>query len=880
MFDLEKAIAFWRSGLEHRRALSTDDLDELEQHLRDHTAALVAAGRPARAAFSEALGAMGDYASAEAEYRKVRWGKLRRERQITDELAWRSAMLKNYLKVTLRNLWRHKSYTAINVLGLAVGLACCLLIGLYVYHEWSYDRFHENAERIYRLAQEQRTDATRKIALTSGSVGPELEREVPEVEETMRMAARTPAVHRSRETFFDQRMILADQSFFDVFSFSLLRGDAEAALAAPFSLVLTKAAAERYFGGEDPVGKTLALSGDDSSSVYTVTGIMADVPANSHLQFEGVISFATIEATNPESLESGARYWTYVLLEEGVDPAVMEAKLDAFLERRYGAEALEQLTYFLQPLTDIHLRSDVSFDVHQGGSASVVYVLAVIALFVLLIACINFMNLSTARSGKRAKEVGLRKVLGAYRRGLVGQFLSESVVLALLSMLGALLLAGLAFPAFSALADTAFRVGMLFRVPVLLALLGVALMVGVLAGSYPAFVLSAFQPVRALKGEKAQTGGGARFRQGLVVFQFTLTIALLAATIITFQQLDYVRAKDLGFNEAHLISVPIYGGAQQAERLRNAWSGLPGVAEVTTDSRSSVSGLPKRYVGREGTDSSFVMVNFFNVAANYADAMDIDLVAGRTFSPEIASDSAEAVLVNEAAVRTLGWASPEEAVGERLRFVKNEWRIIGVTRDFHHGSLHEEVEPVLIQWRSQSARRLLVRMRPERVQETLAAMNTSWQSFEPKRPFIYDFLGDMLAQLYEDDRKQGRLFGFFSGLAIFIACLGLFGLTSFATEQRTKEIGVRKVLGASITSVVVLFSKEFLKLIGIAFVIAAPVAYVAMDWWLGRFAYRTSIGVAVFLSAGAAALGVALLTVGYQSIKAATANPVDALRYE
>ena len=879
MFDLEKAIAFWRSGLKHRPPFSAEDLDELERHLRDHVEALVRDGRPAQAAFAEALEAMGDYATAEEEYRKVRWGKLRRQRKVTDELAWRAAMLKNYLTVTLRNLWRHKGYTAINVLGLAVGLACCLLIALYVYHEWSYDRFHEKADRVYRLVQEKRTDAARKIALTSGSVGPELEREVPEVEETMRMTTRAPAVRRGSDVFFDQRMILADQSFFDVFSFPLLRGDPETALVAPFSLVLTEPAAERYFGGEDPVGKTLALSSDDSSSAYTVTGIVADVPAGSHLQFDGVISFATIEATSPESLESGSMFWTYVLLEEGIDPAVMEAKLDAFVERRFGAGALEHLTYLLQPLTDIHLRSDVSFDVHEGGSASAVYALAVIALLVLLTACINFMNLSTARSGERAREVGVRKALGAYRRGLVGQFLTESVVMALLAMLGALLLAGLAFPVFSALAGVAFGVGTLFSAPVLLALVGVALVVGLLAGSYPAFVLSSFQPVRVLKGETAQRGG-ARFRQGLVVFQFTLTIALLAATIITSQQLDYVRAKDLGFDEERLISVSIYGGARQAQRLRDAWAGQPGVAEITADSRRSVSGLPRRYVGREGADSSFVMVNFFNVAANYTDVMDIDLVVGRAFSPEIASDSAEAALINEAAVRTLGWASSEEAVGERLRFVKNEWRIIGVTRDFHHGSLHEEVEPVLIQWRPQSVRRLLVRVRPEQVGETLAAMNASWRQFEPERPFTYDFLGDMLAQLYEDDRKQSRLFGLFSGLAIFIACLGLFGLTSFATEQRTKEIGVRKVLGASVVSIVVLFSKEFLKLVALAFVVAAPVAYVAVDWWLGRFAYRTSIGAGVFLAAGAAALGVALLTVGYQAIRAATADPVEALRYE
>jgi len=409
--------------------------------------------------------------------------------------------------------------------------------------------------------------------------------------------------------------------------------------------------------------------------------------------------------------------------------------------------------------------------------------------------------------------------------------------------------------------------------------LAAALFIGLLAGSYPAFVLSGFQPAEALRGQMRRQGKGVRLRQGLVVFQFTVTIALFAASTIAFRQLDYVRTKDLGFDKEHLIAVSVPGGRQVVERLQEAWSRLASVREITADSRVSAGQSGSRLFGRE-TDTSFVEIRYFYVADNYIETLDINVTHGRAFSPEIASDSTGAALINKAAVHLLGWSEPEDALGERLKFFRNQWQIIGVMDDFHHGSLHKQVEPLLIQWQPRSLRRLLVRTYPEQVAPTLAALGAIWREHIPDHPFSYAFIDDMLAELYADDQTQGQIFGLFAAIAIFIACLGLFGLVSFSAEQRTKEIGVRKVLGASRANILLLISKEFLVLFGLAFLIATPVAYLAMSRWLESFAYRTTMGVEIFLLAGLAALTIALLTVSYQSIRSATANPVEALRYE
>ena len=776
------------------------------------------------------------------------------------------------LKTLTRSWRRGRRYTAINVLGLAIGIACCLLIAQFVHHEWRYDRFHENRDQIYRLAQEMRLGTTQRIALTAAQNGPALAEQIPEVTDYVRMARRVTTVRPGADVFAEQRLLLADASFFSVFSFPLLRGTAA---DAPHTVVLTESAARRYFGDADPLGQPLPVDFGETTD-FEVTGVMADPPPHSHLQFDAVLSFATL--ANGGTFPNGRQFWTYLLLTPEADPAAMPEQLTRFVETTFGEAATAQLTYFLQPLTDLHLRSEVRFDIHQGGSEAIVLVLALVAVFVLLLAAINFVNLATARASERAKEVGVRKVVGAGRSELMRQFLAESVLLTLLATTLGVGLAALVMPAFAAFAGRTFAAGF-FSGPMLLGLVGGAGLLGLLAGSYPALVLSRFRPVQVLKGQRLLAGGNVAFRQLLVGVQFVVTLGLLAATYLTFQQLDYLRGKDLGFETAHVVSVPAPGGAAQVEQLRQAWATLPGIEAMTADSRGGFDGLPRRLVTREH-DTTYTMVNFFFADEHYPDVLAMDLVAGRTFNAARGTEAAQAILLNEAGVQALGFASPASAVGQRLQFRNNRWEIVGVVADFHHGSLHQAIEPVFIQLRPQALRRLLVQLRPEGWQATVAQMEAAWAEVEPERAFSYAFVEEALAALYAEDRRLGQVFGLFAGLAALIAGLGLFGLISFATARRMKEVGVRKVLGASVGSLLWLFSATFLKLLVAAFLIAAPLAYLGMDRWLGTFAYRTEIGAGAFLFAACAVLLLACLTMGFQTLRAARRNPAEVLRYE
>lgn len=785
-------------------------------------------------------------------------------------------MLKNYFTTAWRGLRKRPTYTAIHVLGFAVGLACCLLIGLYVYHEWSYDRFHENGNRIYRIAQEQRLNTTRRIAVTPASLAPDLKQNFPEIEATVRFSRRTVTVKQGEQTFINQQMLYADASVFQIFSFPFKQGNPHEALAAPHSIVLTETAARRYFGEENPLGKTIAINTGAPASVYTVMGITADVPSNSHLQYEGLRSFAELEQSLTEQRRKASMFWTYLLLRKGTNPTALEADFPAFIEQGFGEGVSKMLSYELQPLTDMHLHSDLLFDNAGEGSANTVYILSAVVLFILLMAFINYVTLSTARSGERAREVGIRKAVGAQRQALVAQFLTESVILTILAVLLAVLMVWLVLPIFSAFMGVPVAHSIPGGTSAALGLLGIALLLGLLAGTYPAFVLSNFSPAQVLKGAFGRSGSNARFRQLLVVFQFTVIIILLAATMIAFRQLDFVRQKDLGFNIQRVVGIPIPGGAKQLEQIQQAWSEVPGIVEMTAVSRyQGIGNPPMRLVGDE---ESPVSVNWFDVADNYVEVMGIEMLAGRDFSLEIASDSTDAVLINASAARVLGWTAAEEAVGQQLRGVGGT--IIGVIDDFHFASLHKPVEPLVLRWRPSSLRRILARIEPTQLQETLTRLEDSWKRHIPHQPFTYAFLDDLQVQLYEDDEQLSQVFGLFALLAIIVGCLGLFGLVSFATMQRAKEVGVRKVFGASISSVVFLFSKDFLKLVAVAYVMAVPIAYFAMDHWLEGFAYRISIGVSTFLWLGVLTLALTLLTVGYRSLKAASANPIESLRYE
>ena len=891
MFDLDKAIAFWRSGLEHRRALSTDDLDELEQHLRDHTAALIADGRPARAAFSEALGAMGDYTTVEVEYKKVRWGKLKRERKLKDELAWRFAMLKSYAQIAYRTLKRHKGYTAINVLGLAVGMAACLLIGLYVQDELSYDRFHERADRVYRVANGLLfMDRESKTAITPGTMGPALLEEVPDVEAFVRLddyGTQQPIlIRRGHERFYEESFILADSSFFDLFSFPLAAGDPSTALKEPHSVVLTPAMAQKYFGEEDPLGQTIEVGDLFGEQAFRVTGVFADAPHNTHLRFDFVGSFSTL-GSNAEASWFSLNYLTYVLLREGAPPERVQEQVRAVVERHAGGNEMMQYTPFLQPLTSIHLHSRIENELGPNGDVRYLHLLSAAALVLLLIACINYMNLATARSAMRAKEVGMRKVVGASRSQLVGQFLGEAVLLSLSSFGAALALAAATLPFFSALTGKplGLDVGGGFVAGLALSVLAV----GLVAGSYPALFLSGLRPALIVHDAARPSRRRAYFRKVLVVAQFAAGVGFIASTLVIYRQLDYIQNKRLGFDKERVVVVPLWNFdlMKKADVLKEQLTQDAHAQAVAATSGLPGHVVPERGVRPEGIggEDASQMTQVLAVDFDLHRVLGFDVAEGRFFSPQFATDTSDAVVVNEAAVRQFGW---EEPLGKRVWINSEEaGAVIGVVRDFHTASLREAIEPVVMRAATGDlsaagdlARYLVIRIRGADVAEALRSLEARWDAVEPDRPFAYSFLDEDMEALYAAEQRLGWIAGTFAALAVFIASLGLFGLAAFAAEQRTKEIGVRKVLGASVASIVALLAKEFVMLVGVAFVVAVPVAYLAMRRWLEGFAYRIDLGVGVFLLVGALALGIALLTVSYQAVKAAQADPVKALRYE
>jgi putative ABC transport system permease protein len=803
-------------------------------------------------------------------------------------------MWTNYLKVALRTLRRQKGYVALNVLGLALGLVCCGFIGLYVQDERSFDRFHERAERIYRLTRETRTAGRDDAeAVTSAPMAPVLAAELPGVERAVRVVRSGGLLERgegaARVRRQEDALAYADAAFFDVFSFPLVDGDPRRALAAPGAVVLTETLARVYFGDADPMGQALRL---DNTTTLTVTGVMRDVPANSHLTFDAVVSWATWEAgaraTDNEWLLDGwnANYlYTYLLLPEGAAPGRVEAALPAFVERHLAehvGQLFEHYALRLQPLPAIHLGPALTAEPSPTTDPARLYVIALVGAFILLIACVNFVNLATARAAQRAKEVGLRKAIGAWRGQLVRQFLAESVLVSAAAFVLALVASQLLLPGFDALAGK--EVGSLWAhgglYPLLLGAL--ALVVGLGAGSYPAFVLSGFRPAAVLRGPFRSSRQGALLRQGLVVFQFAISIALIAGTAVVYTQLRYMRSQPLGFSEDPLL-VLTYGGdaAVQArvEAVRQALARQPGVLEATVASSVPGTGHNQLSVEYEGPDGAVRQdaMNQYAVDAHYPATLGLTLVAGRA---PAAADSSRGYLLNEAAVAQIGWRSAEEAVGKPFGLPNVEGEVVGVVRDFHYHSLREAVEPLFLHAFPDFYDRFTLRLAPADVHATVAAVERAWAAEAPHLPFTYTFLDERFDEQYRADARFGQLFGVFAGLAILVACLGLFGLASYTAEQRTKEIGVRKVLGASVAGIVALLSRDVLRLLAVAFVVAVPLAYVAMDRWLEGFAHRVALGPGVFAVAGALALLIALLTVSTQTLRAAAADPVSALRSE
>ena len=824
-------------------------------------------------------------------------------------------MLKNYLTVALRNLRKYRAYSLINVTGLAIGLACFILIMLFVQDELSYDRHHTHADDIYRVVVDIRnSNDFSQTAQSPTAWGPDLQKDYPEVVNFVRMKPPNQKwmVGRDGRKFYEKGVAFVDSTVFEVFTIPLVRGNAETALAAPFKMVISEAMAAKYFPGEDPMGQTITL---DSQFDFEITGIMKDMPRSGHFHFGFLPSISTLTQVpiygNTEFLnQQFPAIYTYLLLQPGTPSSVLEAKLPDFIETYVGAQfPLDDLGIevkaFLQPLTSIHLHSQRESEIAPNGDIATVYIFLAIALFILLIASINFMNLATARSASRAKEVGMRKVVGAQREHLIGQFLGESVLLGLVALVVAGGLVWLAVPEFNALTGKDLTAASLINPLMVLALVGVAVTVGLLAGSYPALFLSGFRPAAVLKGElRAGAGRGTWLRKGLIVFQFFISIGLIVSTGIVFEQMEFVRSKKLGFDKEHVVIVQLTDPTPRSfyRTYRQALEQNPNVLSVSASSSAPAGVLNEFQMQPVGSapDELWTLKTYLS-DFEFVETMDIDLIAGRTHSPDFPVDTlatfggpgpghetvTSSVVINRTAAWDFGWEDPQEALGEVIGFPGDganlQFRIIGVVEDFHSQSIHDKIPPTMVTFgHEQTYLYVFVRIRPGDIGQTIASLEQTWNEILPNYAFEYTFLDEDFAGLYKADTLVGTLLGYFALLTIFIACLGLFGLASFTAEQRTKEIGVRKTLGASVPGIVLLLSKEFTRLVVVAFIVAAPVALWAMSQWLGGFAYRMELAQSwwIVAAAGLSALLIAWLTVGYQSVKAALTNPVEALRYE
>lgn len=799
-------------------------------------------------------------------------------------------MFFNYVKISLRNIRRRKAYAVINILGLAIGLASCVFIMLYVQDELSRDRFHAHADRLYRVTNDYTSDTgVSSVARTAPLLGPTLEAEFPEVERSVRFKTFGGIAAHGDKRFYEQDGFYAvDSGIFEVFTFPLIQGDPYTALQDPFSLVLSLETARRYFGDEDPMGKVITIRDDHE---FTVTGVLAPVPPNSHIQVQLLMSFGALETFfGSDALNTWQNniYYTYLLLREGIDSSALASKLPGFVARNIALGLSEgtSLALPLQLVTDIHLYSDRQHDLQPGGDIASVYLFSGIAIFILIVACINFMNLATARSAGRAREVGLRKAVGAVRGQLISQFLGESIVFAVLAALLALVIVQFALPAFNEIAGKQLNVGSILGYEFVAIIGTMILTVGILAGSYPALYLSAFEPAKVLKGTVQASRSGRLLRQWLVVLQFAISIALIAGTDIAFKQLNFLRTTDMGFEKEQILIVPFFWEPIVQKRyvaLKSELEAIPTVDMVTASGDipgrmfTSLSYKTERDDGPTSGGITSLLVG-----SDFAKTYKATIVAGRDFDSDRQLDaSGQGYILNEAAVSAIGWQGPEDAVGRNFSLGGREvGQVVGVVRDFNVTSLQESIKPLAMGVWPDWFGYLSIRIQSDHIPGTLASVEGVWNSMIATLPFEPFFLDATLDRQYQSEQRLSQVFGTFSAMAIFIACLGLFGLISFTAEQRTREIGIRKVLGASVAGVVGMLSWDFVRLVLAANLVAIPATYVVMNAWLSGFAYHERIGMGTFILAGVLTLGIALATVGYQAIRAALTNPVDALQFE
>jgi putative ABC transport system permease protein len=803
-------------------------------------------------------------------------------------------MINHFFQIAWRNLLKRKFYSFINITGLAVGMACCILIAVYIQNELSYDQYHTKRDRIVRVLQAFRgvkegvspgAPAPEEYQVWGNApIGPALQADFPEIEKVAQFMSPISLLLQHGEKRFQQdNLLFMDSTAFDVFSWKMIFGNPHTALTAPNTIVLTKKISEKFFGDANPVGQTLRVNNGEN---FMITGVMEDVPDNSQFTFNGLISMTTARKERAEIFDwwGYVDFYTYLLLKENTNAQSLQAHSTAFLKKHLPNDKGFAISF--EKMNGAYLHSAAARQPGPIGSLLNVYLFSCIAVFIMLIACINFMNLSTARSLERAKEVGVRKVLGVRPSSLMWQFLFESIVMSVAAAMIAVILARPGISLIGKLSGKELSYANFFTPLISVCLLLFAFFVGILAGIYPAWVLSGFKAITVLKGKFNPSRDGISFRKALVVFQFTLSIALIAGTIIVYTQLKYVSRRDLGFQKEQMLIINFEGDGkvqENIESIKKSIADQPGVVSVAASRAVPGEFLPNAGTQIQGPDGQMGNQGplIYEIDFDFIPVYHIPLVAGRNYSRSFTTDSAQSMVINEAAAKLYGYTRPADAVGKKFSQWGRTGTVIGVVKDFNFRSLHQSVEPLTLRYGYPwSLNRISVSVNGNNIQSTLARLKKTWDKLVPQRPFMYHFLDESFSAQYEADQHFGELFTFFSCLAICIACLGLFGLSTFMAQQRVKEIGVRKVLGSSVSGIVLLLSKDFIKLIIMAIVIAVPLCWWAMNQWLQGFAYRITIGPLVFIEAGMVALSVALITMAWQSVKAAMSNPISSLRNE
>ncbi|MDX2246816.1 MAG: FtsX-like permease family protein [Bacteroidia bacterium] len=793
-------------------------------------------------------------------------------------------MFKHHFKIAFRLFKKETTYSLINISGLALGFTCCLLIGLFIKDELSYDNFHQDGERIYRVASAYMREAKwEPYSSNSWLTGEKIKTQFGEIEQLVRIRERQEIVTFGDKKFDEQRLASADENFFEIFSFPLISGSRDEALKGPNKVVISKSIAEKYFGNEDAMGKVLDMR--DGAYQLQVSGIMEDMPPNSHFHFDFLISGETARQIDPEALFTNVGWdsqYLYIKMKKGSDPLTMESLFPDFVDNHLAPFTSGIFKLFLQPLADIHLRSHNGLEIEPNGNITHVYIFSIIALFILIIACVNYMNLTTARSLRRAKEVGMRKVLGANQSNLIGQFLIESFILTCIAIFIAIGLTLLILPEFNEFAGKEISGSVLFDPTILTILLISPFVIAFLSGAYPSFILSAFKPLNTLKKPNPTGKSGLSLRKGLVVLQFVISIGLIAATSIVFEQLGYLKNKELGINKELLVAVPLKTMLRsqldgfKSELLANSAITRVGVSNmkmpgwISNSTYYKAEGIP---VDEEIRQS----MKIIRIDHDFLGTVEAEIVKGRNFSKTFPSDMTSSIILNEAAIGQLGWEDP---VGKWIELSEQRFEVVGLVKDFHFESLHRKIPPTIFILSPDWLNWAYVKVDARNIPATVGHIESVYSKFVTDREFSYSFVDEDVAQQYQAEEKFTEVFTIFTILAIVLACLGTFGLVSFSAEQKTKEIGIRKVLGASVGSVTFLLIKEFVILLLVASLIAWPITYYFMNGWIEAFIYRTNIEIEAFITATILALLIAIGTTGFRAMKAALANPAQSLRDE